>query len=368
MSTMRQSVILVTGSSGLIGTRLVRKLSGKYRVVGLDLTEPPGDLTAEWIRCDLTSDCSVAESLAQVEKQFGSQLASVVHLAAYYDFSGESSPLYDKLTVEGTRRLLRNLRKLHTEQFIFSSTLLVMRPADEDELLTARSPTQAEWEYPRSKLRAEHVIFEERGEIPAVILRIAGVYDEDCHSLPIAQQISRIHQKQLESYFFPGDKDHGQAFVHLDDTIACIRTAIERRKVLDPHEVFLIGEEDVMSYADLQEEIGRLLHGREWPTIRIPKSVAKAGAWVKEKLATSEEDQPFIKPWMIDLADQHYPVSGQRARERLGWKPEHTLRKILPEMIERLKRDPPAWYEANKIPYPGESGRVQEPHETGVNG
>ena len=31
----------------------------------------------------------------------------------------------------------------------------------------------------------------ERGSIPAVSLRIAGVYDEACHSIPLAQQIAQ---------------------------------------------------------------------------------------------------------------------------------------------------------------------------------
>jgi nucleoside-diphosphate-sugar epimerase len=349
----QKPLILVTGSSGLIGTRLMQDLQRDFRVVGLDVT--PNQSGAEEIPCDLTDDTSVREALAQVASQHGRTLASVVHLAAYVDFSGKPSPLYEELTVEGTRRLMRYLHNFETEQFIFSSTLLVMKPAEEDEWLTVQSPTQAEWDYPRSKLWAERVILEERGEVPAVVLRIAGVYDDDCHCLPIAQQISRIHQQQMESYFFPGNRDHGQAFVHLDDLVACIRAAIERRRQLDAHEVFLIGEEDVMSYAELQEEIGRQLHGREWPTYRIPKSVAKAGAWIKEKFAASEDEQPFIKPWMIDLADQHYPISGERARERLGWQPEHTLRGTLPAMIEALERDPQAWYEAHNIPYPGES-------------
>lgn len=356
-------LVLVTGSSGLIGAHLLRELARDFRVVGLDVHEPSRPTASDWIHCDLTDDDSVRDSLAQVAGQYGRKLASVVHLAAYFDFSGKPSPLYEELTVEGTRRLMRFLRNFETEQFIFSSTLLVMKPADEDEMLTAQSPTQAEWDYPRSKLWAERVILEERGEVPAVILRIAGVYDDNCHSLPIAQQISRIHRQQLESYFFPGNSQHGQAFVHLDDLTACIRATIERRRQLDAHEVFLIGEEDVMSYAELQEEIGRLVHGREWPTYRIPKSVAKAGAWIKEKLAGSDEEKPFIKPWMIDLADQHYPVSGQRARERLAWQPAHTLRGTLPAMIEGLKRDPQAWYEAHNIPYPDGSAESDAPRE-----
>src|SRR5690606_40589583 len=135
--------------------------------------------------------------LDHVRYRYGSQLASVIHLADYYDFSGEPSPLYDELTVEGSRRLLRELRDqdFQVEQFVFSSSLLGMQPEEEEGRLTESSPTEAEWAYPQSKLRAEQVIQEERGPIPAVILRIAGVYDDQCHSLPVSQQIARIYEK-----------------------------------------------------------------------------------------------------------------------------------------------------------------------------
>jgi nucleoside-diphosphate-sugar epimerase len=227
----------------------------------------------------------------------------------------------------------------------------VMKPAEEGESITEDSPTEAAWDYPKSKLQAEEVIREERGAIPAVVLRIAGVYDEECHSLPIAQQIGRIYQKDFESYFFPGDADHGQPFVQLSDLIDCIVRTVERRSELSPYELLLIAEPDVMSYAELQERIGELIHGREWPTIRLPKIVAKAGAWVKDKMA--DEDEPeFIKPWMIDLADAHYPVEIGRAREKLGWNPRHRLRNTLKEMIVRLKQDPALWHKSNGLPLP----------------
>ncbi len=184
-----------------------------------------------------------------------------------------------------------------------------------------------------------------------MILRLAGVYDADTHVVPIAQQMRRIYEKQLESYFFPGDATHGQAYVHLDDAVACIRKAIERRHQLGPHEVFLVAEPDVMSYADLQDQLGELIHGEEWPTIRIPKTVAKAGAWVQEQLA-GEKEEPFIKPWMIDLADDHYPIAIDHARRMLGWEATRRLRTTLPEMVSRLKRDPETWYRTNKLEAP----------------
>lgn len=343
--------ILITGVSGLVGSAIVPRLKPDYTIVGLDISQD-AELDVEFLETDLTKDESVREALKQVKERHGPRIASIIHLAAYYDFSGEPSPLYDKLTVEGTRRLLRELHGQHfqVEQFVFSSSLLVMEPDEKGRRISELSSTRAEWAYPESKLQAEAVIREERGEIPAVILRIAGVYDERCHSLPVSQQIARIYEKQLESYVFPGDASHGQALVHLEDLADCFRNAIDRRKELDPESLFLIAEPDVMSYEELQDQIGLLIHGKEWPTIRIPKVVAKAGAWVQTKMASDESEKPFIKPWMIDLADDHYAAVITHARLKLGWDPAHRLRDTLPAMIEFLKADPEQFYKENKLP------------------
>lgn len=346
-------LVLVTGSAGYIGTSLVRALARDYLVVGLDRKAGPRrPAGANFVECDLTSDESVRQALETIRRRHGRRVAGCIHLAAHYDFSGEPSPLYKTLTVDGTRRLLRGLRSFDTEQFVFTSTHIVMKPADEEgELITESSPTEPAWDYPRSKLEAERLIRQERGMIPAVILRVAGVYDIDTRVVPIAQQMRRIYEKQLESFFFPGDATRGQAFVHLDDLVDCIRLTIANRHGLGPYEVFLIAEPDVMSYDDLQEQLGELIHGREWPTIRLPKTVAKAGAWVQDKLA-GEAGEAFIKPWMIDLADDHYPIAIEHARRTLGWNPARRLRTTLPLMVARLKRDPAGWYKVNKMKAP----------------
>src|SRR5918993_2175277 len=352
--------VLVTGSAGLIGTTVVKSLSSNFEVVGLDLKRPDKIVAGtDFIECDLTKDESVVRALDTVRDNHGDHLASVIHLAAYYDFSGKPSDMYRKLTVEGTFRLLKKLQEFQTEQFVFSSSLLVMEPAEEEEeRITEFSPLEDEpWDYPRSKIEAEQLIRQERGNITTVILRIAGVYDEDCHSIPIAQHISRIYEKKFESYFFPGDSDHGQAYVHLDDLISCLQRVVELRSKLK-NEIFLIAEPDVMSYDELQDNLGELIHGKEWLTIRIPKVMAKAGAWAKEKIAGEEET--FIKPWMVDLADAHYPVAIGHARERLGWEPRHSLRETLPEMIRSLKLNPRKWYEMNGLSWPEQEENGKE--------
>jgi nucleoside-diphosphate-sugar epimerase len=357
-----EPIILVTGSAGLIGTKVVQALSSDHKVIGIDLKAPKQRAGADFVECDLTRDESVASALKTIRERHGDRLASIIHLAAYYDFTGEPSEMYERLTEQGTLRLLRELNAFQVEQFVFSSTILVMEPAKENELLTETSPLEDEpWDYPRSKIRTEKLIRQQRGDIPTVILRIAGVYDEFGHTVPIAQQISRIYQKELESYFFPGNASHGQAFVHLDDLVDCFRRVVERRATLGPMEVFLIAEPDLVSYKDLQDEIGRLVHGDEWTTVWIPKFVAKAGAWAKGVVEDGKET--FIKPWMIDLADAHYPVSIKHAQEKLGWDPPHRLRDTLPEIIRHLKQDPVGWFEVNKLPVPEDLKETKRPDE-----
>jgi len=253
--------------------------------------------------------------------------------------------------VLGTRRLVTALRAhTRTEQIVFSSSLLVMKPVEtKGEALDEVRDVLAEWDYPKSKLEAEAVLRDAHGHVPVVVLRIAGAYDAWGHSPPITQQIWRIREKKLESFLFPGDRSHGQSFVHLDDVASCIRSSVLRRGELEPWEVFLVGEPEVLAYGELQDRIGEAIHGREWPTIRIPAPVAKAGAWAKEKAPGVGEDA-FIKPWMVDMADAHYPVSVARAKVRLGWEPRHRLGDVLPEMLANLEKDPKRFYEVNDLP------------------
>jgi nucleoside-diphosphate-sugar epimerase len=106
-------IVLITGSSGYLGGAIVRRLADRYTLVGFD--RPGGKAPPECARqiaMDLGSDKSVGKAVDELCKEFGSRIASVVHLAAYYDISGEPNPLYNKITVQGTRRLIEALKDL----------------------------------------------------------------------------------------------------------------------------------------------------------------------------------------------------------------------------------------------------------------
>jgi nucleoside-diphosphate-sugar epimerase len=228
--------------------------------------------------------------------------------------------------------------------------MLVHAPCEPGERINEDWPLDPKWDYPKSKVRTEELIRQQRGGIPAAVLRIAGVYDDDCHSIPLANQIQRIYERRLTSRVFPGDTSRGQSFVHLDDLLDALVLVVERRAQLAAELTVLIGEPETLSYEDLQREFGRLIHDEPWETQQISKPLAKTGAWFQDNMPFAEE--PFIKPWMIDLADDHYALDITKARTVLGWEPKHSLRRTMPQMISALKSDPVKWYRENKLEPP----------------
>jgi UDP-glucose 4-epimerase len=340
-----KELIIVTGSSGLIGSHIIMRLANRYRIVGLDKEGnkyPPTE--AECISFDITDEDSIAKAMERVRYGYGNKIASVIHLAAYYDFSGAPSPLYEEVTVKGTGKLIKALQDFQVDQFIFSSTNLIYKPTEPGKKMDEDSPVEPNWDYPESKVDTEDLIKKTRGKIPVVILRLAGVYDEWGHSIPISHQVQRIYEKQFTSHFYSGDVTHGNVFLHMDDLLDAIEKTVEKRKSLPDEIAINIGEPSSPSYEELQDKIGLLVHGEEWKTYEVPAPLAKAGAWTMDLFG-----DPFIKPWMIDRADDHYELDISRAEKLLGWRPRHNLIDTLPEIISNLKADPDKWYKENKL-------------------
>lgn len=357
MGGAQQPIVLVTGAAGNIGRALIGTLEKRYRVVGLD--QQGGSDPCEVIAVDLRSQDSVTLALETFRERHGGEIASVVHLAAYFDFTGEEHPLYDEVNVEGTRRLLRALGDFDVGQFVYSGTMLVHQPGAPGHPITEASKLAPKWAYPKSKARAEQIIRDERGEVPCALLHMAGLYDDRTAVPTLAQQIRRIYERDVMAHAYPDRLDTGQAFVHKSDAVEALALAVDRRADLPAETTILIGEAETLNYGELQQTLAEHIHGEpHWRTVAVPKSLAAVGAWVQahaEPVVPDDFDQgekPFIRPFMVAMADDHYELDITRARELLGWEPRHSLKQHLPAMVDHLKRDPLGWYEANGITPP----------------
>lgn len=371
----KRPLVVITGMGGNLGRALATALGADYRVVGLDLAA--GEKPFPTVAADMGDRSSLKRALDQIAKEHGARIASVVHLAAYFDFSGEEDPRYEAVNVDGTRNLLMALQGRDVEQFLYASTMLVHAPARAGEAIDETQPLAPGWAYPKSKARAEAVIAEASGPIPHVILRLAGVYDERITVPTMARQMARLYESDLQSHLYSGSTLTGQSMLHREDMLEAFKRAVDRRALLESGSAILIGGPHPMSYDEIQDELGHLLHGRpEWLTLRITKRFAALGARaleVVEKVVPDAIDrgkEPFIKPFMVRMADDHYALDIKRAVDLLGWRPHHRLKEELPKMVAALKADPVGWYRANRIDLPSfvaeAASRGEHPEELRV--
>lgn len=355
-NTDRKPLVLVTGATGNIGGSLCDALERDYRVVGLDKDEEEGE--REVVTFDITNEASVRAAIGRIADEHGRKVAAVVHLVAFFDFSGRPNPLYEEVNELGTRNLLKALDQMEVERLVYTSTMLVHEPTEPGARISEETPFDPRWEYPKSKKKVEDIIRREAAT-PYAILRLAGVYDSESAVPTLSQQIARIYERSFQSHLYAGPLNAGQAMLHRDDMVAAMRQVIEERDTLPPDAEMLIGEPFALGYDDLQDRIGALIHGeKEWATIKVPAPLARLGAWAQDKAepvvpdAIDQGEKPFIQPFMIDMADDHYALDVKRAESWLGWRPKHRLQDELPAMIANLKRDPLGWYQRNGITPP----------------
>lgn len=347
-------IIIITGSEGTIGTALRSAFKKEYEVVGFDLKDTPCDISI-----DLSSDDSVTLAFHLFREKYKDKIAVVIHLAAYFDFTGKESPLYKEVNVNGTKRLLKVLQNFEVERFIFTSSMLVHKACVPGEKINEETPLEPKWIYPESKLKAEKVIEQYHGHIPYLILRLAGLYDNEVCVPTLSNQIARVYERDFKGHLYAGDIRAGQSFIHLDDLINLFKQAILLRNDLPKKDAILAGEPEAVSYEILQNIIGRLIHGEdEWKTLAVPALLAKTESWIEQKAEPiipddfDQGEKPFIRPFMIDLASDHYALNIKKAKKILKWEPKHNIVDTLPKIIQSLKKSPKTWYKKNDIKLP----------------
>lgn len=197
--------ILVTGGTGLVGSRLLPRLVDAgincRALVRADKTVPLG-VTA--VKGDILDPASLGTAVTGVD--------AIVHLAALLR-TPDSKQIWD-VNLEGTRNLI-DAAKAHapSARFIMASTGLVYnehspRPSlESDEVMPAR-------DYPASKVAAEKLLRE--SGLNWSILRFGFVYgDADGHIAQIphiarllklhpANRLSMIHHRDIATFFKMG--------------------------------------------------------------------------------------------------------------------------------------------------------------------
>jgi UDP-glucose 4-epimerase len=217
--------ILVTGSSGTIGTRLCEKLLDEgYDVIGLDSKHNKWSKRID----NLTIIGDLRDNA--VYKEISGGIDLIVHFAAnarVYDLVAD--PVLARDNVEMTFNVLEFCRKSHIKRLIFSSSREVYgNTTDITHLESVTAIDNCESPYSASKIAGEALVqaYRKCYGIDFIITRFSnvyGMYDESDRVIPLFIRLTRNNQ-DLIIY----GKDKLLDFTYIDDTvngtIRCIKS------------------------------------------------------------------------------------------------------------------------------------------------
>jgi nucleoside-diphosphate-sugar epimerase len=332
--------IVVTGSSGLIGGELVKRLSETYDVAALDVA-PPHIRNANGNVFYFEVDLGDPQAIRMFFQTNNRPILGLVNLAAYYNFLNRPS-LHSERLKRGLPELAAAYKahRLSQSCFIQASSMACLEPVENGVLIGADAESLPRWEYPRFKKESEDILRSELSAENYVEMVLAGVYTEFCELVPLHQFIESHLRNKIQRFFYPGDGNQGLTYVHLSDVCEAIERQLKARVV---RRRLLLGESQPTTYRQIAKIVDRQIYGFVIPKIRVPKWFARFGASLLSKIFKRE----FYQPWMIGFAQEHYQFDLQALFEQLNWTPRRRLCDDLPLIIRNAREHAQEWRELN---------------------
>ena len=271
--------ILVTGSSGYIGSRLVKRLKHDgYRVVGVDRVPASADSGLdEFLQADLLDVERYAHVIPSVDQ--------VCHLAAAKGDWGISDDDYHRDNVEATRSLLGAARHAEVKSWIFYSTVSALGPSEIP--LDETAPHAPANPYGASKAECEKLFDEFCKSVPEAsvsFIRPSVVFGPEN---PWNTNIFRLVEAVARNRFVMiggGEALKSTSFV---DNLIAAHMFVMARQLAESRpgvELYHYVDDPVWSTARLVEHIRRRL-GKSEEGVRVPLWLAAPMALVADAAA-----------------------------------------------------------------------------------
>ena len=327
--------VAVTGPTGDLGLGIVdaleRSLAVK-RIVGM-ARRPFDPAERRWRKTEYRQgDVTDAQSVRDLAK--GADV--VVHLAFAILSAGDATR---HLNVTGSRRVFEESAKAGAERICYASSVAAYGFHDDNpDWLTENVSPRGSPEHPYSQQKAEV-----EGVLGEVLLKHPGTVAYAFRPCIVAGPEAQTMLQEIP-YFRLGEAmpdavarllgslpvlrpvlpDPGARFqlVHEDDVARAFVAGV--RGLGEPGPYNLAGG-GTLTMSDLADALG-------WYSVPIPKLAVGATAEIATRL-------PLVPESVAWLHSVRKPVlmKTDRARKLLGWRPKHTARRTLEEMVERYR-------------------------------
>jgi nucleoside-diphosphate-sugar epimerase len=312
--------LLVTGGTGFIGSHLA--LEGRRRgaeVVVLGLAGRPEERSnvallkaagVEVVEGSITEPALCADAVKGASHIF--------HLAVAMREGGKEDEFFERVNLDGTRRLLEAAATGRVARFVYCSTIGIYGHRVPG-VTREESPLAPGNIYERTKVAAEALVrsFGPANGLPVVILRPADVYGPRDHRL---LKLFRGVARGSFPIFGPGTgRRH---MVYVDDVVSGFFQACERDEAVG--EALILAGPEVCTLNDLIELV-RSTVGSKRAGRRLPLGPMLAAAAVVEDVSKVLHVDPPIYRRRMDFFWSDSAFDTSRARRVLGWAPEVAL-------------------------------------------
>ena len=272
MHNPKQSKILVTGATGLVGAHLVEALvqQGKQVKALYRKTIPQYNAAAEveWIQCDILDITLLEEAMIDVQQ--------VYHCAAVVSFNPKERELLNATNIEGTTNVVNACLNAGVEKLLFVSSVSALGRIRENSFITEEmnwSEETSNSEYGKTKFFAEMEVWRGVGEgLNAVVVNptiILGTADWNKGSAAIFKNAYKE---------FPWFTEGVTGFVDVEDLVKAMTLLMDSDI---SNERFIISAENI-PYRELFTQIANEF-GRRPPYKKVTPSIA-ALVWRIEAL------------------------------------------------------------------------------------
>jgi dihydroflavonol-4-reductase len=304
----------VTGGTGFIGSRVIRRLRQRGDEVVALVRSPEKaselrDLGCELVEGDLASEQAIRDGVRGCD--------AVFHIAAVYKVgipASERDAMRDA-NVGGTERVLDAAIDAGVPRIVYVSTVGVFGNTHGEVVDETYSRNGGEWLscYEETKWQSHQVALDRIANgAPVVIVQPGGVYGPGDHS-ELGNIIDQARTGKLKLMMFP---ETGLNMVHVDDVADGIVLAYDKGQV---GEAYVLGGQ-IATMREMVEKVSEIA-GRKPPKRELPVGVMKALTPIGPVVGKLMGFPPNLRELIATSDGVTYWAKDDKARRDLGYAP-----------------------------------------------